>query len=78
VTRSEYQSASLSIVRSTFTIRFKSKQKSNPANETHLDADDVPITLRVYVNDGVNENALRYMIIEIAETLKIVVDGNAG
>jgi hypothetical protein len=53
-------------------------KKRGDVTETHLAVDDVPMILRVYANDGVDENDLRHRITEIAETLKIVVDGNMG
>jgi hypothetical protein len=53
-------------------------KKLSDVAETHWAADDVPMTLRVYAIDGVDENDLRHRIIVFAETLKIVVDGNIG
>lgn len=53
-------------------------KKLDGVTETRLAADEEPKTLMIFVNDGVNDNALRHVIDEIAETLKIVVDGNAG
>ena len=53
-------------------------KKLDGVTETRLAADDEPKTLMIIINNAFNENTLRHVIDEIAETLKIVVDGNTG
>jgi hypothetical protein len=52
--------------------------KLNGVRETHFVGDKEPHLLTAFVNDLVEENSLRHVIAEIAETLNIVVDDNVG
>jgi hypothetical protein len=53
-------------------------KKLNGVRETNFVGDRAPPLLTIAVNDGVDESWLLHVIDEIAETLKIVVDDNAG
>jgi hypothetical protein len=53
-------------------------KKLDGVGETTFVGDREPPLLTISVNEGVDENSLLHVIDEIAETLKIVVDRNAG